>query len=167
MRAGRAAELDRRGADAAGCAVDEQALAGAQARLGEDRVVGGREDLGHAAGLRPVERVGHRHQLALVDDAQLGLAAAAGDRHHAVAHSEARGARPERSDLAGELEPRDVLRRARRGRIAALALQHVGAVEPGGADAHEHFAGPGFGVGALLDGDVTVGDHGSPHRRGV
>ena len=87
------AELDRRGADAAGGAVDEQALAGAQAALGEERVVGGGEDLGHAAGLRPVEAVGDRHELALVDDGQLGLPAAADDRHDAVALGEALGAR--------------------------------------------------------------------------
>jgi len=37
VRAGRPAELDRCGADSAGRAVDEQALAGAQSRLGEGR----------------------------------------------------------------------------------------------------------------------------------
>ena len=36
-RAGGVGELDRRGADAAGAAVDEQPLARLQARLGEDR----------------------------------------------------------------------------------------------------------------------------------
>ena len=49
--AGRRAELHAGGAHAAGGAVDEQALAGAQAGLREERVVGGGEDLGHAAGL--------------------------------------------------------------------------------------------------------------------
>ena len=129
--------------------------------------MGGGEDLGHAAGLRPVERVRHRHQLALVHDAQLGLAAAAHDRHHAIALGEARRARAERGDLAGELEPRDVRRRTRRGGVAALALEHVGAVEPGGADAHEHLAGAGLGIGALLNRDVPVGDHGCPHGAAV
>ena len=85
VRARRRAELHRRRADAARGAVDEQALAGAQAALGEDRVVRGREDLGHAAGLRPVQPLGDRHELALVHDGELGLPAAADDRHDAVA----------------------------------------------------------------------------------
>ena len=111
-----ARELDRRGADAAGRAADQHALADPQARLREQRVVGGREDLGDAARRRPVEAVRDRHRLALVDDAQLGLAAAAGDRHHAVAGREARRAGPGRLHLAGQLEPRDVGRRARAAR---------------------------------------------------
>ena len=53
--AGRGAELDAGGAHPAGGAVDEQALAGAQAGLREERVVGGGEDLGHAAGLGPAQ----------------------------------------------------------------------------------------------------------------
>ena len=47
------AELHGGGADAARRAVDEQALAGTQAPLGEQRVVGGGEDLGQATGLGP------------------------------------------------------------------------------------------------------------------
>ena len=46
--------------------------------------------------------------VALVDDRELGLPAAADDPHHAVADREARGARAELGDLAGELEPGDV-----------------------------------------------------------
>ena len=65
----------------------------------------------------PVERVGHRHRLALVDRRELGLPAAADDGHDAVAGLEAGRARAERDDLAGELEPGDVLRRARRGGV--------------------------------------------------
>ena len=54
-RAGHLAELHGGHADAARAAVHEQPLAGAQPGLGEERVVGGREDLGHAAGGVPVE----------------------------------------------------------------------------------------------------------------
>ena len=50
---------------------------------------------------------------------------------------EARRARAARDDLAGELEPGDVLRRAGRRRIEAAPLHHVGAVEPGRPHAHE------------------------------
>jgi hypothetical protein len=42
---------------------------GTQPGLGEERVVGGREHLGHAARLDPRQGVGHRHQHALVHDA--------------------------------------------------------------------------------------------------
>ena len=51
VRADRMGELDGGRADAAGGAVHEQPLAGAQPGLGEDRVVGGREDLGQPAGV--------------------------------------------------------------------------------------------------------------------
>ena len=92
--AGRRAQLDAGGADAAGGAVHEQALAGAQPGLGEERVVGGGEDLGDAAGLRPFEPVGDRHELALVHGGQLGLPAAADDGHDAIALGEALGPGP-------------------------------------------------------------------------
>ena len=74
-RAGRVGELDRRRADPAGAAVDQQALAAAQSRLGEDRVVGGGEDLRQASGARPVETLGDCHQDALVGRHELGLGA--------------------------------------------------------------------------------------------
>ena len=40
--------------------------------------------------------------------------------------------------------------------IGALALQHVGAVQPGGAHPDEHLAGAGLGVRMLLDHDRPV-----------
>ena len=100
-------------------------------------------------------------------DGQLGLAAAADDRHHAVALGEALGARAARHDLAGELEPGDVGRRARRRRVVARALVHVGAVEPGGVHPDEHLAGAGLRVGVLGDDDLAVADGGRAHGRGV
>ena len=79
---------------------------------------------------------------------ELGLAAAADDRHHAVAELEAADAAAGGDHLAGELQPRDVGRRAGRRRVAALELEHVGAVEPRGADADEQLAAPrGSGSG--------------------
>ena len=112
-RAGHRAELHGGHADAARRAVHEQALADHQAGLREERVVGGGEDLGHAARGGPVELVGHRHRRPLVHDRQLRLAAAADHGHDAVARLEALRPRPDRDDLAGQLEPRDVGRRAR------------------------------------------------------
>ena len=162
--AGRDAELDGRRADAARRAVDAQALARAQARLGEERVVGGGEDLGQRPGGRPVQRLGHRHQLALVHDGELGLPAAADDAHHAVARLEAPGARAERGDLTGELEPRDVGRRPRRRGVGAAALEDVGAVDPRRPDPDEHLARARLEVRVLGDGELAaLADRDSPH----
>ena len=88
------------------------------------------------------QAVGDGHELALVHRGQLGLPAAADDGHHAVALGEALGPGPARHDLAGELEPGDVLRRPGRRRVVPRALVDVGAVEPGRAHADEDLAGP-------------------------
>jgi hypothetical protein len=147
--------------------VDKQALAHLQRRLREDRVVRGREDLGDAARLGPVEAVGHGHRLALVHGGELGLAAAADDRHHAIARAEPLGARPARDDLAGELEAGDIRRRARRRRVQAAPLHHVGAVDAGRLDADEDLARPGLGVGVVLDAELLVADRDGAHGAGV
>ena len=167
MGAGRRAELHAGGADPAGGALHEQALARAQPGLREERVVGGGEDLRHAAGLGEAQAVGDGHELALVHRGQLGLPAAADDGHHAVALGEALGPGPARRDLAGELEPGDVLRRPGRRRVVPRALVDVGAVEPGGAHADEDLAGPRLGVRVLGDDDLSVADGGGAHGRGV
>ena len=92
-RAGGAAELHRGRAHSARGAVHQQALARAQRRLGEERVVRGGEHLGQAARL-PASRArpGTGMACALVHHRELGLAASAHHRHHPVALREA--ARP-------------------------------------------------------------------------
>ena len=115
--------------------------------LGEERVVGGRERLGDAARRGPVELVRDRHRGALVHHGELRLATAADDRHHAVTGLEALDGAPGGDHLAGQLETRDVGRQAGRRGVFALELEHVGAVEPGGADAHEELAGLRLGIG--------------------
>ena len=62
---------------------------------------------------------GTGHRGALVDDGELGLAAAGDDRHHAVAGLEAPDAAPAGDDLARELQARDVGRGARAARDSA------------------------------------------------
>jgi hypothetical protein len=163
-RAGHRPELHGGHADAARGTMHEQPLPHQQLSLGEQRVVRGREDLRDAARGVPVELVGHRHRDTLADERQLGLTAAGDDAHHAVARLESLDATADIDDLAGQLEARDVGRRARWGRIAALELEHVGAVEARGADAHEQLAGFRLRVGMLLDGDCTVANRGGPHR---
>ena len=142
-------------------------LARAQPGLGEDRVVGGREDLGHAARLRPVERVRDRHRRPLVHHRQLGLAAASDDRHHPVTHVEALRVGAERGHLAGQLEAGDVGRRAGRGGVGAAQLEHVGAVEPGGLDPHEDLAARGLRIRPLLDDELPVLDRHGAHGREI
>ena len=85
-------------------------LAGAQPGLGEDRVMGGREDLGSAARLLPGKALGNRDQHPLMDDGELGLATAAHDAHHAVALGEPLRPGTQSGDLAGQLQPGNVLR---------------------------------------------------------
>jgi hypothetical protein len=143
--------------------VDEQSLAGLEPRLGEERVVGGGENLGRASGARPVERFGNGHGRALVHQAELGLTTTPDDGHHSIPLREALGARTAGGDLPGELEARDVGRRARRSRIATAALEHVGRVQAGGAHAHEQLAGAGLWVGVLVDYDLAGADGGGAH----
>jgi hypothetical protein len=147
--------------------VDEQPLAGAQPGLGEDGVVGGREDLGRAARLGPAERVGHADRLALVDGRELGLPAAADDRHDAVALGEARRARAEADDLTGELEAGDVGRGARRRGVHPAPLHHVRAVDPGAPDADEDLAAAGLGIRVVLDAQLLVADRDGAHGAAV
>jgi hypothetical protein len=162
-RARRARELDRRRAHAAGRAVHEQTVAHLEPRLREEGVVRRREDLGKAACRRPVERLRHRHRLALVNHRELALAAPTDDRHHPVALVEPGRAGATAHDLAGQLESRDVLRLAGRRGVAATALEHVGAVQAGRLDADQQLSIPRFGVWVLLNGDIAVSDRCRPH----
>jgi len=43
------------------------------------------------------------------------------------------------------------------------ALHHVGAVEPGGADADEDLAGPGLGIRVILDAQLPVANGDGAH----
>jgi hypothetical protein len=147
--ASRGRDLDGSGPDSAGAALNQQALTRGQFALAEQRVVGGREDLGDPARRLPADASGHGHQLALVHDRQLGLAAAADDAHHAIAEREAPGFRAQGRDVAGELEARYIGRRAGRSGIATGELVHVGSVQSGGANAHENLARAGLRIGML------------------
>ena len=111
----------------------------------------------------PVEPLGHRHRGALVHQGQLGVAASAHDRHHPVALREALRAGAAGRHLARQLETGNVRRRARRGRIAALELEHVRPVQAGRAHPHQHLSGAGRGVGPLLHHQPPVLDRHRAH----
>ena len=164
-RAGR--ELHRRDPDAPGRAVDQDTFPQCERALREERVVRGREDLGEAACLRPAETGGNGERDALVHDGQLGLRAAPDDRHHPVADREARDCRPDRHDLAGELEPGDVGRCVRRRGVQALALHHVGAVQPCGPHPYEELAVAGLGICVVAPEHGAVDDRCRVHRATV
>ena len=161
--AGGVAELHPGRPDAAGRPGDQQAVAGRQAGLGEQGVVGGGEHLGEPPGLRPVEPVGHRERHHLGHHHQLGLRAPADQRHHPVADREPRHRRPGRHHLAGELHPRDVLRRPRRGRVEAPALEQVGPVDAGGPHRHQQLAGPRLGIRVGPPDELVVDDGDGVH----
>ena len=108
-------DLDGRRADAAADGVDQHALAGCEPALGQQGVVRGDERLGDRRGLDEVEVRRDRHRHPLVRHDVLGLPAAADDPEDPVADLERAGdVRPQRIDLAGILEARDVGRCARR-----------------------------------------------------
>ena len=160
-RARRPPELDRRGADASGAAVDEQVLAGAQAALGEQRVVGGDERLGRppAPGQSSASGTG-------IAPRSCSTASSAWPPPPTIAitrsPSSNRGARPEAHDLARQLEPGDVLGRARRDRIVPRPLEHVGPVEPGRPHGDQHLSRSWSGIRVILDAQSALFDgHGT------
>ena len=120
-------ELDRRDAEPALAAVDEERLAPADLADELQVEVGRRVDLGDAGGLGEREAPRHRHHHPLRHDDLLRVAAAPEERADAVADLEALVCRA-LQDLARALEPRPV-RPALRRRIDALALHQVRAVE--------------------------------------
>ena len=104
-RAARPAELDGRGADAAGAPWTSRRSPGRSPACVKSASWAVVKTSGSPPASRPVELLGHGHQIALVDDRELGLPAAADDAHHAVAALKRVGARAEPGDLAGELQP--------------------------------------------------------------
>ena len=82
-------------------------------------------------------------------DRKLGLRPATDHGHDPIADCEAEYSRPDGRDDAGELQARNVCRRARRGGIAAGPLEQVGAVQASGLDFDEKLTRsrePGRGV---------------------
>ena len=78
----------------------------------------------------------HRQRVAFMREAIFGVAAADYQRHHAIAGFPALDAGPERHDLAGDFEARNI-RRAGRRRIEALPLHYIRPVDAGGRHLHQ------------------------------
>ena len=131
--------MDRGGADAAGAAVHQEALAGREVSELEDVGPHGEEGLGDAGGFLHGEAARHRQALYAGRQAVLGVAAAGDERADAVALAPA-GVRRRGGDGARDFQSEDG-RRSRRRRILAGALQEVGTVDAGGLDADQDFAG--------------------------
>jgi hypothetical protein len=127
-----------------------QGLARLQAAAVEHVAPHGEEGLGQRGRLDVAQALGHRQALAHRRHAQLGITATGHQRADAVADLEA-GRRHRLGiaghDLAGHFQAGNV-GRARRHRVVAGALQHVGPVHAAGLDADQHLAGTRGGLGA-------------------
>ena len=139
---GGAPELDRRGADAAGSPVDEERLPPGEPAPLEDVRPDREEGLGEGRGLNRREAARDGQALGSRGQAVLGVASAGDEGAGLVAHLPALDAVADGHDRPRHLEPGDV-GRAGRGRVAALPLEQVGAVDPGRGHAQEHLTGPG------------------------
>ena len=139
-----AGHLDGRDADAARAPVHQQHLARRQPPAAPHHAPDGEERLRERRALRHREPAGNRQALLRGRGAVLRVAAARHQRADLVAHAPLRHRTVHRDDPPGDLEPRDV-GGARRHRIVAAPLQHVGAVHAGGGDGDEHLAGAGRG----------------------
>ena len=94
------------------------------------------------------EALRDRQALLVRHGGALGVAAAGQQRADRIADRPAAHVRAERGDDAGDFETGNI-GRARRRRILAEALQHVGAIDARGGDVDQDFAGGGNRIGTL------------------
>jgi predicted amidohydrolase len=144
-------DLHGGGADAAVRAGHEEHLAEPEPPAGEERVVRRDEDLGDGGRVLVGELVGNPRDVALVHGDSVGEAAAADEPEDAVAGRKAAHGRSRRDDDAGHLEPRNVLRRARRRWVVTCPLGEVCRVHPGKAGRDDELLGAGNRVGSLFE----------------
>ncbi len=140
LRAERLRVLDRRVADAARAAVDQDRLARGELSPLEHVVPDGERVLRQARRLEQRQALRRRQAVPRRRDAVLRVAAAGRERADLVADAPRRDVRTDCGDRARDLESDD-RRRAGRRRIVAQALDAIGAVDPGVADADQHVAG--------------------------
>src|SRR5207253_6759349 len=127
LGAERARELNRRRADAARAAVDQQPFAALESAALEDVRPHGEERFGKRGGLNGVEPAGDWQALRRRRRAVLGVAAARDERTDAIADLPVGHIAPDADDGSGDLETWNV-RCAGRRRIFAFPLRNVGTV---------------------------------------
>ena len=139
-------QLNRRGADPARAAVDQETFARTQPAAVEDVRPHGEERLGNRRGLDQAQRSGNRQALHGRHGAELGIAASRGEGAHAIPCAPAGHIRAHGRNRSGDFESRHV--RDARGRgIESPALQNIRTIDTGRRDADEHIAGAGTGAG--------------------
>ena len=162
-------EGDRRRPDAAPAAVDERGAArGERAEVRHEEVrERGEEHLGEAAGLLIAHVVGDGKDGSVVDDRLVRVAAARKEGHDTLTDPPSLRRGAELRDLARALEAED-RRRAGRRRIETLALQQVGAIHAGSADANPDVLGTDGRGGDFPDHEhvlvARLPDQDRPHR---
>ena len=139
----RARELNRRGADAARAAVDQDALARLQAAAVEQVGPHGEERFGNRGRVPFRDALGRAQALDDGDDAVLRVAAAAHQRADPLPGAPGPGIGG-RDDLSADLQAGNI-GGARRRRILAQPLHDVGPVDARGGHADEHFTGARHG----------------------
>ena len=148
----RVSDLNRGRADAAARGVDQHPLTGSEPALGEQRIVGRDERFGHSRGLHKVEVARNRYHQSLMAENILSLPSTGDEAEDPVARLDcAHNIGPECIDLTGVLEPGDVGRRARRGRIHAAALHQISPVQTTGPYPDPHLIAPGVRCGHVAD----------------
>lgn len=141
-------QLDRHRADAAGAAVHQEGLAGAQVGHHEDVGPHRRGDLGQRRGLHQADALRYGEELAGRNGDLLRVTAARQQRAHGVADRPPGHPGTERDDTARALQT-GVGGGAGRRIVEALPLEHVGTVHSAGDDLDEDLAVTGYGIGHL------------------
>ena len=144
----RTCDLDRRHADAAGAALHQHGLAMVEAAQPDHAVPRGEERLRQGGGLDEIEALRDRHALHRGHAAELGIAAAIGQRTDGFARPRPVHVRRNAVDDARHVEPEHHGRAGRR-RVEPAPLLHVGPVHGGGGDPDQHLAGSRRGYRAL------------------
>ena len=137
-------ELDRRCADSARAAMNEEGLAGGETGAEEDIAPDGEEGFRQAGGIAERDAARYRQTDAQIDGAILGIATTVGQRGDALAPVPAGDVGTDRDDFARDFEAEQV-GRAGRWRIKTLTLHDVRAIHARGGDADQHFARAGAG----------------------
>jgi len=102
--------------------------------------------------------------VAFVHDDAIREPASADETEDAIADGSPEHGLSARDDPAGDFEPRDVLRRTRRRRIAARPLREVRGIDRREVCLDQDLPAPGRRVGPLLEPDLVAVQHDRAHR---